>query len=259
MVAPDARRLCDSKGMAFDVTVLGCGEAFDEQYTNTSLLARVEDKTILIDCGYSAPAPFWNAVPDADAVDLIYISHEHADHCFGLPAVLGRMWEDGRTKPLVILSQPPVLVRVGELMEAGYPRLSARFQYAIEYREAAPGQHVTWEGLGFDFAPTRHSVSNLAIRVAASGKKFCYSGDGEFTDESRALFAGAGLLIHEAYSFDPSPIHGDFPGVFQMAAEQNVSQLALVHISRKVRREQGERIRKVDAVIPEPGDRLALC
>jgi ribonuclease Z len=245
--------------MALEVTVLGCGEAFDERYSNTSLLLRVEDKTILLDCGYSAPAPFWNAVADPDAVDLIYISHQHADHCFGLPAVLGRMWEDGRKKPLVILSQPPVLARIPELMEAGYPGLKARFQYAIEYREAAPGQCVRWEGMEFDFAPTRHSVSNLAIRVAADGKKFCYSGDGQFTDESRALFAGAGLLIHEAYSFDPSPIHGDFPGVIQMAAEQNVSQLALVHISRKVRREQEERVGKADAVIPEPGDRLALC
>jgi ribonuclease BN (tRNA processing enzyme) len=245
--------------MTFDVTVLGCGEAFDEQYTNTSLLVRVKDKTILLDCGYSAPAPFWNAVPDADAVDLVYISHEHADHCFGLPAVLGRMWEDGRKKPLVILSQPRVLGRVRELMEAGYPGLQARFQYAIEYREAAPGQCVRWEGLEFDFAPTRHSVSNLAMRVAVGGNKFCYSGDGQFTDESRALFAGAGLLIHEAYSFDPSPIHGDFPGVIQMAAEQNVSQIALVHISRKVRFEEGERIPKVNALIPQPGDRLTIC
>jgi ribonuclease BN (tRNA processing enzyme) len=169
------------------------------------------------------------------------------------------MWEDGRKKPLVILSQPPVLARIRDLMEAGYPGLPARFQFTIEYREAVPGQHVAWDGLEFDFAPTRHSVSNLAIRVAAGGKKFCYSGDGQFTDESRALFADAGLLIHEAYSFDPSPIHGDFPGVIQMASGQNVSQLALVHISRKVRREQGERIRKVNAVIPEPGDRLTVC
>ncbi len=245
--------------MTFDVTVLGCGEAFDEQYTNTSLLLRAEDRTILLDCGYSAPAPFWNAVPDADAVDLIYISHEHADHCFGLPAVLGRMWEDGRRKPLVILSQAAVLVRIQELMKAGYPGLPARFQYAIEYREAAPGRSVAWEPLEFEFATTRHSVSNLAVRVAAGGKKFCYSGDGQFTGESRELFVDAGLLIHEAYSFDPSPIHGDFPGVIQMAAEQNVSQLALVHISRKVRREQGERVGQVNAIIPEPGDRLTLC
>jgi ribonuclease BN (tRNA processing enzyme) len=250
--------------MAFEVTVLGCGEAFDERYTNTSLLLRAEERTILLDCGYSAPAPLWNAVADPDALDLIYISHAHADHCFGLPAVLGRMWEDGRTKPLAILSQPPLLAQIRASMEAGYPGLAARFQYPVEYLEALPGQRVVWEGpagkgILFGFAPTRHSVTNLAIRVEAGGGKFCYSGDGQFTDESRALFAGADLLVHEAYSFDPSPVHGDFPGVIGMAADQNVGRLALVHIQRKVRREQGERIHALDAVVPEPGDRMALC
>lgn len=245
--------------MAFEVTVLGCGEAFDEHYTNTSLLLQTEGKTILIDCGYSAPAPLWNAVADPDAIDLIYISHAHADHCFGLPAVLGRMWEDGRKKPLAILSQPALLGRIRESMEAGYPGLAARFQYAVQYQEALPGQDVAWEGLKFGFAPTRHSVANLAVRVEAGGGKFCYSGDGQFTDESRALFAGADLLVHEAYSFDLSPIHGDFPGVIRMAAEQSVGRLALVHIQRKIRYQQLERIRALDATVPEPGERLTLC
>jgi ribonuclease Z len=245
--------------MAFEVTVLGCGEAFDERYTNTSLLLRVEEKTILLDCGYSAPAPLWSAVADADGIDLIYISHAHADHCFGLPAVLGRMWEDGRKKPLVILSQPALLGRIRESLEAGYPGLPSRFQYAVQYREALPGQGIEWEGLEFGFAPTRHSVSNLAIRIDGGGGKFCYSGDGQFTDESRELFTGADLLVHEAYSFDPSPIHGDLTGVIRMAAERSVSRIALVHLKRNVRREEGERVHALDATVPEPGDRLVLC
>jgi ribonuclease Z len=107
----------------------------------------------------------------------------------------------------------------------------------------------------FSFAPTRHSVTNLAVRIEAGGGKFCYSGDGQFTDESCALFNGADLLIHEAYSFDSSPIHGDFPGVIRMAAEQSVRQLAVVHIKRTVRPAVGA----LDATVPEPGDRLALC
>jgi ribonuclease BN (tRNA processing enzyme) len=240
--------------MAAEVTVLGCGEAFDERYTNTSLLLNAHQKTILLDCGYSAPAPLWNAVADPDALDLIYISHEHADHCFGLPAVLGRMWEEGRKKPLVILSQPAVLARIRELMEAGYPGMVARFQYPVEYRAAAPGQTVVWEGMNFGFAPTRHSVTNLAVRIEAGGGKFCYSGDGQFTAASRALFQDADLLVHEAYSLEPSPIHGDFPSVIRMAAEQSVRQLAVVHIKRTVR----PVVSKLDATVPEPGDRLAL-
>ena len=245
--------------MAFEVSVLGCGEAFDECYTNTSLLVRAGGKTLLLDCGYSAPAPFWNAVADPDALDLIYISHEHADHCFGLPAVLGRMWEDGRKKPLAILSQPPLLERIQASLDTGYPGLARRFEYAIEYREARPGDAVEWDGVQFGFAPTRHSVTNLAVRIEAGGGAFCYSGDGQFTAESRALFTGSDLLVQEAYSFEPSAVHGDFPGVMQVAAEGNVGQLALVHIQRNVRREQWDQIRNLGAAVPEPGERFVLC
>ena len=244
--------------MGFEVTVLGCGEAFDERYTNTSLLVRAEGKALLLDCGYSAPAPLWNAVHDANELDLIYISHAHADHCFGLPAVLGRMWEDGRTKPLVILSQAPLLAQLRALMESGYPGLAARFQYPIEYREASPAMPQEWSGIRFAFAPTRHSVTNLAVRVETGAGKLCYSGDGQFTDESRVLFAGADLLVHEAYSFEPSPIHGDFPGVIRMAAEQSVRQLALVHIKRTVRQGEWDRIEALAARVPEPGEKFIL-
>ena len=154
--------------MGFEVTALGCGEAFDERYTNMFLLAR--------------------------------------------------MWEDGRRKPLVILSRAPLLDQLRGLMDRAYPGLAARIGYPVEYREAASGTPFEWEGLRFTLAPTQHSVTNLAVRLESRAGKFCYSGDGQFTDESRALFAGANLLVHEAYSFNPSPIHGDLAGVIQMAA-----------------------------------------
>jgi len=244
--------------MSFEVTVLGCGEAFDERYTNTSLLVRAEGKTILLDCGYSAPAPLWDAVREPNELDLIYISHAHADHCFGLPAVLGRMWEDGRRKPLTVVSQPPLLEQLRAAMDSGYPGLAARFQYPIDYRKAVLERPLEWESFRFSFAPTRHSVTNLAVRVEAGPGRFCYSGDGQFTDESRALFAGVDLLVHEAYSFDPSPIHGDFAGVIRMAGEQSVRKLALVHVKRNVRREEWHRIEALAAYVPEPGEKLAL-
>src|SRR3954447_14844935 len=97
------------------VQILGCGEAFDENLTNTSLLVECGE-TLLFDCGYSAPAPIWRSVPDHSQISLIYISHPHADHYFGLPALLARMWEEKRTKPLVIVSQPQVLEQIRQLL-----------------------------------------------------------------------------------------------------------------------------------------------
>ncbi len=124
------------------VTILGCGEAFDERFPNTSILVETAGQTVLCDCGFSVPRQLWDHVPDPNAIDTIYISHPHADHYFGLPAALGRMWEDGREKPLTILSQPAVLDQIRDLAEYGYRTLPARFKYPIRWEPAAPDKNV---------------------------------------------------------------------------------------------------------------------
>lgn len=243
--------------MAMKIRVLGCGEAFDDRYVNTSLLLEAECN-VLLDCGYSVPPQLWKTVRDPAAIDLIYVSHAHADHYFGLPAVLGRMWDEGRTKPLVLMSQPSVLDHIRQLMDFGYTGLSARFKYQIEYMPIQPGRTCEWKHLSFEFAPTRHAVSNLAVRVQTGGKTFCYSGDGTLTNETRRLFAAADLVIHEAYLFEPLPVHADIPALLDMASEENVKQLALVHVQRDLRanpdriHEAISQAKRTRVTLPEP-------
>jgi ribonuclease BN (tRNA processing enzyme) len=241
------------------VLVLGCGEAFDNDLFNTSLLVRTGAATLLLDCGYSIPARLWQACPDPNEVDLIYISHAHADHYFGLPAVLGRMWEDGRTKPLTILTQPQVSEQITAAMELGYRTLSTRFVYAIRHVAAEPGGELRECSAVFRFAPTKHSVTNLAVRIETQERSLCYSGDGMFTGASEQLIAAADLAFHEAYAFEPSPVHADIPALLAMAARRNVRELALVHVQRTVRRDPARiaaalsGLRAVKASMPEPG------
>jgi ribonuclease BN (tRNA processing enzyme) len=244
-----------------DIVVLGCGEAFDESLPNTSLLVRTASAKILLDCGYSVPQQVWRTESDPNAIDLVYISHAHADHLFGLPALLGRMWEDGRTKPLVVMSQPEVLEKAAYVMELGYPTLRARFQYPIEFRAVSPADHVEFESITFRFAETHHSVSNLAVRLDFDGHSMCYSGDGDRTPASCALFEGSDLVFHEAFGFERSPVHGEITDVLAMGRRHNVKKLALMHVRRNVRRERTRLFEamlaaEVRCVLPSPGDAL---
>lgn len=215
--------------------ILGCGEAFDENLPNTSVLLKFSS-TLLLDCGFSVPPRVWEAVPDANAIDAVYVSHAHADHYFGLPGLLGRMWEDGRTKPLSLVSQAEVLEQIRQVLELGYRGLPARFQYQIDYQAAAPGKTLRLGDALLDFARTSHAAQNLAIRIEAQGKKVCYSGDGMFTDASRKLFSGVDLLVHEAYSFEPIPAHTEIARLIEVAEQESVGRLALVHVQRDLRR-----------------------
>jgi ribonuclease BN (tRNA processing enzyme) len=243
--------------------ILGCGEAFDERLPNTSVLVRTGEASTLFDCGYNVPPRVWSAVRDASELDVIYISHAHADHYFGVPALLARMWEDGRTKPLTILSHQPVLDQIRALMELAYRTMAARFQFEIDYRPVEPGVPIEHLGCTFDFAETQHAVTNLAARLRHNRKTFCYSGDGMFKKESSELYARADLVVHEAYRFEPSPVHGDIPGLLDMAAQQNIRRLALVHVQRGLRRDPARILEaiacaKAPAILPEPGATFEL-
>lgn len=244
-----------------EAILLGCGEAFDEDLPNTSVLLKFS-ATVLLDCGFSAPPQVWKAVPDASAIDAVYISHAHADHYFGLPALFGRMWEEGRTKPLTLISQAAALDQIREALELGYRGLSARFEYSIEYQAAAPGQSLRIGDASLDFAHTSHPSPNLAIRMAAEGKNVCYSGDGMFTDASRRLFSGADLLIHEAYSFERLPAHADIGRLIEMAEQEGVRRLALVHVQRDLRRHPEPILRAIQQrphfELPEPTRRIEI-
>lgn len=214
--------------------MLGSGEAFDETLGNTSALVTA-DSNVLFDCGYAGPFQVWRHNPAPDLLDAIYISHAHADHYFGLPPLLTRMWEEGRTKPLAIVSQPLVLEQIRQILDLGYTGLRSRFRFPIEEIAVSPEATVTFREFRLRFAPSIHSVTDLAVRMETGGRAFCYSGDGMFTMESRALFEGADLLLHEAYSFDQSPVHADIPRLLAMAEEAGVKHLVLTHVQRRVR------------------------
>jgi len=217
------------------ITLLGAGEAFDETLGNTSALV-TDESIVLLDCGYAAPFQVWRHDASPDLIDAIYISHAHADHYFGLPALLTRMWESGRKKPLALISHRPVLEKISQVIELGYPGISKRFEFAIENIEAAAEEDVTFREFHMRFAPTIHSVTNLAVRMEARGTTFCYSGDGMFTDASRAVFDGADLLLHEAFSFEESTVHADIPRLIEMAEQVHVEHLVLTHVQRGVRK-----------------------
>ena len=94
-----------------------------------------------------------------------------------------------------------------------------------------------------------------------------YSGDGRPTPATAALARGADLLIHEAYGLDAdTPGHGGLASCLELARQSGAGRLALVHLSRPVRRAHAGEIRALLArelgergLLPEPGDLVVLA
>ena len=213
---------------------LGTGEAFDTGLPHTSMLLRTPGTSLLLDCGALVPPRLWQEMAgDRRSLDAVWISHLHADHAFGIPALLGRMWEEGRQDAITVLGAEGIAARALALLDQGYPGIRERLAFDVREVAVEPGAPVPFRDLRLRSAPTRHSLRNLAVRIElAGGGAVTYSGDGAPTEQSRDLGAGA-WWVHECFTPSEAPTgHADLETLRGAAATVRPVRLGLVHCAR---------------------------
>ena len=248
------------------IMFVGVGEAFDEHLPNTSILVLTDGhgkkRQILLDCGFTAAHAFWRTSPNPMALDAVWVSHFHGDHFFGLPLLMLRFWEEGRTRSLTIVGQPGVEDKVMTAMVLAYPGFSARLEFEITFVEARKEEVLHLFGVDWSFAPSRHSKPCLGLRLDSKHAAMYYSGDGRPSDDTTRLAKGVDLVVHEAFGLDPVIAgHGTVDGCIDFARTTGVGSLALVHMNRQVRKDHAADVRRrletledLHAFLPEPGD-----
>ncbi len=138
-----------------DVCLLGTGGMMPLPYRwLTSLMARYNGKSILIDCGEGTQIAMkekgWSPKP----IDIICFTHFHADHISGLPGMLLTMGNAERTEPLLMIG-PKGLTRAVNALRVIAPELP----FEIECREITENEQ-TFEFDGFKIEAFRvnHNV-----------------------------------------------------------------------------------------------------
>ena len=240
------------------IVFLGVGEAFDENLSNTSIL--VESKTkLLLDCGYSAPQSVWKYNPEPDFLDVLYITHHHADHVFGVPSLLIRFMVDKRKKDLTIIGPSGTEKYIKDILFLAYTKKPEDLPYKIQFIEVKQEKTIVLNELKLSFALSIHPIECLAIKVESQGKSFCYSGDGMFSESSKRLFKNVDMVAHEAYLYEKIfEGHGNVVSLIEMAKECRIKKLAFLHIFRSERNVVKEKILPKNAIVPEPGDVFVL-
>lgn len=254
------------------VQFIGVGEAFDEEHANTSIAVSfgAADRSVhlLLDCGFTAAAAYYRHASIGADLDAVWISHFHGDHFLGLPLLLLRFQDEGRTRPLMVVGQQGGEDKLWDALELAYPTFRQRLAYPVLFHEVDAGQNFHLMGASWSFAANDHSDSApcLSLRLAHGGRTLFYSGDGRPTPASLELMRGVDLLIHEAFGMEAgTPGHGGVRGCLDLARTSGARALALVHVNRRVRRAHGEEIRAMLArefgaqgMLPEAGFSLYL-
>ncbi|MHA1491967.1 MAG: MBL fold metallo-hydrolase [Promethearchaeota archaeon] len=244
------------------IIFLGVGEAFDKNLPNNSQIIISKKTNFLLDCGFSIPQQLWKFSEDPEFLDAIYISHQHADHYFGLPAVLLRMWEDGRKKDLTIIFQKKSKDSFQDFMNYAYRDFTEKFKYKINLIESNEGKIIKFNDLKLSFERTVHSEENLAIKINDGKNSFCYGGDGS-PEKNSNFYKNSDLLIIETYLYDIEKLgHFSIVEAVDFTERNNAKRLALTHINRELRSNKLFELKiksdKVKIVIPKPFEFLQL-
>ena len=134
----------------------------------TSCFVRMEGRGILIDCGEGTQIALRCAGKSVQALELLCITHFHADHISGLPGLLLSMGVDGRTEPLTICG-PIGLERIVEGLRVIAPELPFSLNF-IEMEK--PEEILHFAGLEITAFRVDHTLDCYGYRMhlARAGK-----------------------------------------------------------------------------------------
>ena len=138
-----------------DICLLGTGGMMPLPYRwLTSLMARYNGKSILIDCGEGTQIAMkekgWSPKP----IDIICFTHFHADHISGLPGMLLTMGNAERTEPLLLIG-PKGLTHVVSSLRVIAPELPFPIE-CLELTDAE--QTLQFDGFRIEAFKVNHNV-----------------------------------------------------------------------------------------------------
>ena len=138
-----------------DVCLLGTAGMMPLPYRwLTSLMLRYNGSSLLIDCGEGTQIAIKEAGLSFKPIDILCVTHFHADHISGLPGLFLTMGNAERTEPLTIIG-PKGLARVVSALRTIAPELPFEIN-CIELEQ--PDEYLEINGYHIHAFRVRHNV-----------------------------------------------------------------------------------------------------
>lgn len=247
------------------VQVLGSGgPELQDRRASSSYLVWLEGKPrVLVDIGGGAALRFGESGATVSDLDVILLTHLHADHTSDLPALIKSSYFEERTRPLPIYGpvgnkfMPSTVAFVRAQFDGvrgayrylgGFLNPMGRVGYKLQPQDVrAPSSQARRANheilsplansrLRASAVPVAHgNVPALAWRLEAGGKSMVFSGDTNGQGEQlERLIRGADLLVaHNAVPEDARGVERELhmpPSVIGRIAQQGqAKQLVLSH------------------------------
>lgn len=219
------------------LTIVGCAGSYpgpDSPASCYLVEEEYEGRTyrVVLDLGNGALGDLQRYI-ELETIDLICISHLHADHCFDVCSlyVASKYHPAGRRPVVPVLAPTGGAAYLATAYGAGDGHgMHEQFDFG-EWIEGAPIEAgpFTISALLVD-----HPVPAFAVKLEANGSTLVYSGDTGPTRRLEEFVVGADVFLSEASFVDsainPPHIHLTGSEAGQIAANAGVDRLLITHI-----------------------------
>jgi phosphoribosyl 1,2-cyclic phosphate phosphodiesterase len=168
---------------------------------------------------------------DIEAVDAVFWTHDHADHCHGIDDL----------RPMRFHRNAPI---PGFASSETSRRLSLRFSYVFSGRYGYPTivQLETLEllrihqGFAVDSVEMPHGgMQSTGYRFEADGKSLAYATDyNDITPEMVELFRGVDVLVTDCLRREPHPTHASLAMALELGKRTGAGTTVLTHLDKSM-------------------------
>lgn len=227
------------------VTFVGTSDAFGAGgRRQAAIFLETSGGGLLLDCAPTTGSGLAALGIPRDAVDVVALSHFHADHFAGVPQlVLAAIYEDRRGHPLVVAGPPGVEARVRGAADAiGYSLAKHAPAFPLRFVELVPGRPADLGPARLDAFAVRHQPDSCphGLAVEADGRRLVYSGDTGWFDGLSGAARGADLFVCECtfheLEFDH---HLSYRTLEARAAGFDCGRLVLTHLGESMHGRRG--------------------
>jgi len=224
-----------------EVVLVGTSDAFGSGGRRQSAyLLRAPSGGVLIDCGQTTGTGLAQLGIPRDEIDVILVSHFHADHFAGIPLfLLAALYQDARKHPIRVAGPPDIERRVRNAARAlGHPLEDQQWGFPILFEELPAGAEMEIGPVRVRAFATRHSPESHphGVVVEAEDRRVSYSGDTGWFDELPAEVNGSELLLCECTFVQPSyAYHLSLAELALRRGEFDCGRMLLTHLGEEMR------------------------